>query len=131
MIEYSKEVFQELSKLFVESYIFYLKIYNYYWNVIGLMFYSLYLLFEQQYIELVMVVDIIVECICVLGDKVLGSYVVFVWLFLVKDVEGDLDVMEMLKMLIVDYCIVVECVNKVFKLVVGYEDEGIVVIVSE
>ncbi|HCK26792.1 MAG TPA: DNA starvation/stationary phase protection protein, partial [Alcanivorax sp.] len=35
MIEHSKEVSQELSKLLAESYTLYLKTHNYHWNVTG------------------------------------------------------------------------------------------------
>ena len=47
MIEHSKEVSQELSKLLAESYTLYLKTHNYHWNVTGPMFHSLHLLFER------------------------------------------------------------------------------------
>ena len=61
MIEHSKEVSQELSKLLAESYTLYLKTHNYHWNVTGPMFHSLHLLFEQQYTELATAVDTIAE----------------------------------------------------------------------
>ena len=102
MIEHSKEVSQELSKLLAESYTLYLKTHNYHWNVTGPMFHSLHLLFEQQYTELATAVDTIAERIRALGDKAPGSYAAFARLSSVKDAEGEPDATEMLKTLTAD-----------------------------
>ena len=113
MIEHSKEVSQELSKLLAESYTLYLKTHNYHWNVTGPMFHSLHLLFEQQYTELATAVDTIAERIRALGDKAPGSYAAFARLSSVKDAEGEPDATEMLKTLTADHHIVAERANKV------------------
>ena len=131
MIEHSKEVSQELSKLLAESYTLYLKTHNYHWNVTGPMFHSLHLLFEQQYTELATAVDTIAERIRALGDKAPGSYAAFARLSSVKDAEGEPDATEMLKTLTADHRIVAECANKVLKLAAGHEDEGTAAIASE
>jgi starvation-inducible DNA-binding protein len=131
MIEHSKEVSQELSKLLAESYTLYLKTHNYHWNVTGPMFHSLHLLFEQQYTELATAVDTIAERIRALGDKAPGSYAAFARLSSVKDAEGEPDATEMLKTLTEDHRIVAERANKVLKLAAGHEDEGTAAIASE
>ncbi|HAI24028.1 MAG TPA: DNA starvation/stationary phase protection protein, partial [Alcanivorax sp.] len=131
MIEHSKEVSQELSKLLAESYTLYLKTHNYHWNVTGPMFHSLHLLFEQQYTELATAVDTIAERIRALGDKAPGSYAAFARLSSVKDAEGEPDATEMLKTLTADHRIVAERANKVLKLAAGHEDEGTAAIASE
>ena len=131
MIEHSKEVSQELSKLLAESYTLYLKTHNYHWNVTGPMFHSLHLLFEQQYTELATAVDTIAERIRALGDKAPGSYAAFARLSSVKYAEGEPDATEMLKTMTADNRIVAERANKVLKLAAGHEDEGTAAIASE
>ena len=131
MIEHSKEVSQELSKLLAESYTLYLKTHNYHWNVTGPMFHSLHLLFEEQYTELATAVDKIAERIRALGDKAPGSYVAFARLSSVKDADGDPDAAEMLETLTGDHRIVAERANKVLKLAASHEDEGTAAIASE
>lgn len=131
MIEHSKEVSQELSKLLAESYTLYLKTHNYHWNVTGPMFHSLHLLFEEQYTELATAVDTIAERIRALGDKAPGSYAAFARLSSVKDSEGEPGAAEMLKTLTADHRIVAERANKVLKLASGHEDEGTAAIASE
>lgn len=131
MIEHSKEVSQELSKLLAESYTLYLKTHNYHWNVTGPMFHSLHLLFEEQYTELATAVDKIAERIRALGDKAPGSYAAFARLSSVEDAEGDPDAADMLKTLTGDHRIVAERANKVLKLAASHEDEGTAAIASE
>ena len=50
-----------LSRLLADSYTLYLKTHNYHWNVVGPMFNTLHLMFEEQYTELAMAVDQIAE----------------------------------------------------------------------
>ena len=63
-----------LSRLLADSYTLYLKTHNYHWNVVGPMFNTLHLMFEQQYTELAMAVDLIAERIRALGEPAPGSY---------------------------------------------------------
>ncbi|ASK35696.1 Dps family protein [Alloalcanivorax mobilis] len=131
MIEHSKEVAEELSKLLAESYTLYLKTHNYHWNVTGPMFHSLHLLFEQQYTELATAVDSIAERIRALGRKAPGSYAEFARLSSVKDAEGEPDAMTMLSTLAEDHRTVAERANKVLKLAGQHEDEGSATIASD
>lgn len=82
----------------VDVFMFYLKMYNFYWNVIGLMFNLLYIMFEMQYIEQWVVLDDVVECICVLGFNVLGFYWEFVVLILIVEELGLIDSVDWCEM---------------------------------
>ena len=50
-----------LSRLLADTYTLYLKTHNYHWNVTGPMFQTLHLMFETQYNELALAVDLIAE----------------------------------------------------------------------
>jgi starvation-inducible DNA-binding protein len=63
-----------LARLLADSYTLYLKTHNFHWNVTGPMFQTLHLLFEQQYTELALAVDLIAERIRALGHPAPGSY---------------------------------------------------------
>ena len=56
-----------LSRLLADSYTLYLKTHYYHWNVTGPMFNTLHLMFETQYNELALAVDLIAERIRALG----------------------------------------------------------------
>ena len=63
-----------LSRLLADSYTLYLQSHNFHWNVTGPMFQTLHLMFEQQYTELALAVDLIAERIRALGHPAPGSY---------------------------------------------------------
>ena len=74
-----------LAKLLADSYTLYLKTHNFHWNVTGPMFSTLHLMFEQQYSELALAVDLIAERIRALGHPAPGSYAQFARLSSVKE----------------------------------------------
>ncbi len=69
-----KELAQGLSRLLADTYTLYLKTHNYHWNVTGPMFQTLHLMFETQYNELALAVDLVAERIRALGVYAPGSY---------------------------------------------------------
>jgi len=62
-----KKIADGLSRVMADTYTLYLKTHNYHWNVTGPMFQTLHLMFEKQYNELWMAVDLIAERIRSLG----------------------------------------------------------------
>src|ERR1044071_1848528 len=72
-----REISDGLSRLLADTYTLYLKTHNYHWNVTGPMFQTLHLMFEQQYNELALAVDLIAERIRALGFPAPGSYAAF------------------------------------------------------
>lgn len=76
---------QGLSVLLADTYTLYLKTHNYHWNVTGPMFNTLHLMFEGQYNELALAVDLIAERIRALGHPAPGSYAAFAKLSNIKE----------------------------------------------
>lgn len=77
-----------LSKLLADSYTLYLKTHNFHWNVKGPMFQTLHLMFEAQYTELALAVDLIAERIRALGETAPGSYKAFSQLTSITEATG-------------------------------------------
>jgi starvation-inducible DNA-binding protein len=69
-----KEIADGLSRLLADTYTLYLKTHYFHWNVTGPMFQTLHLMFETQYTELALAVDLIAERIRALGFTAPGSY---------------------------------------------------------
>ncbi|NNF65735.1 MAG: DNA starvation/stationary phase protection protein [Acidimicrobiia bacterium] len=63
-----------LSRVLADTYTLYLKTHNYHWNVTGPMFNTLHLMFEVQYNELWIAIDVIAERIRSLGRPAPGTY---------------------------------------------------------
>ena len=94
-----KAIAEALARLLADSYTLYLKTHNFHWNVTGPMFNTLHLMFEAQYNELALAVDLIAERIRALGVTAPGSYVQFSRLTSVKestDVPAALDMVRQL-----------------------------------
>ena len=89
-----------LSRLLADSYTLYLKTHNYHWNVVGPMFNTLHLMFEEQYTELAMAVDQIAERIRALGEPAPGSYAEFAKLSSVSEEDDSPDANEMIRRLV-------------------------------
>ncbi|MFM7325374.1 MAG: Dps family protein, partial [Nodosilinea sp.] len=68
-----QEIAAGLSKLLADTYTLYLKTHNFHWNVTGPMFQTLHLMFEAQYNELALAVDLIAERIRALGFPAPGT----------------------------------------------------------
>lgn len=68
------KIVEGLSRLLADTYTLYLKTHNFHWNVTGPMFQTLHLMFETQYNELALAVDLVAERIRALGCPAPGSY---------------------------------------------------------
>lgn len=91
---------QGLSALLADSYTLYLKTHYFHWNVTGPMFQTLHLMFETQYTELALAVDLIAERIRSLGHVAPGSYAAFSKLSSIKETEEVPKATDMLKQLV-------------------------------
>lgn len=95
-----KEIVDGLSKLLADTYTLYLKTHNFHWNVIGPMFNSLHLMFEQQYNELALAVDLIAERVRALGFSSPGTYREFEKLTKITEEDYLPTAEEMIKLLL-------------------------------
>ena len=112
-----------LSRLLADSYTLYLKTHNYHWNVVGPMFNTLHLMFEEQYNELALAVDLIAERIRALGVAAPGSYSQFVQLSTVTEETNHPDAEEMIRRLIDGQETVVRTARSIFPVVESANDE--------
>jgi starvation-inducible DNA-binding protein len=103
-----------LSRLLADSYTLYLKTHNFHWNVKGPMFNTLHLMFETQYNELALAVDLIAERIRALDVQAPGSYREFAKLTQIKESEGSPDANEMIRQLVEGQETVVRTARSVF-----------------
>lgn len=83
-----KSIVDGLSRLLSDTYVLYLKTHNFHWNVTGPMFRTLHLMFEEQYNELALAVDLIAERIRALGFPAPGAYSIYARLSSIKEEEG-------------------------------------------
>ena len=118
-----REIAAGLSRLLADTYTLYLKTHNFHWNVTGPMFQTLHLMFEQQYNELALAVDLIAERIRALGIPAPATYKEFLQLSSIKEDAGVPSAEEMIKLLVEGQESVVRTARSVFPLVDKANDE--------
>ena len=87
------------------------------------MFNTLHLMFEQQYTELALAVDLIAERIRALGHPAPGSYSAYAKLATVKEAAGPTSAEEMIRALAKDQETVVRTARSVFPAAEKANDE--------
>jgi starvation-inducible DNA-binding protein len=95
-----EEIAGGLSRLLADTYTLYLKTHYFHWNVTGPMFQTLHLMFETQYTELALAVDLIAERIRALGFPAPGSYSEYAKLSSISETTSVPKATEMIKLLV-------------------------------
>lgn len=109
-----RAIAEGLSKMLADTYTLYLKTHNFHWNVTGPMFQTLHLMFEQQYNELALAVDLVAERIRALGHHAPGSYAQFSKLSSIAEATGVPKAEDMIGQLVEGQEALVRTARKVF-----------------
>lgn len=112
-----------LSHLLADTYTLYLKTHKYHWNVTGPMFQTLHLMFETQYNELALAVDLIAERIRALDVLAPGSYSEFTQLSSVEEGAGTPNAQEMIQKLVEGQESVIRTARSLYPIVNSAADE--------
>jgi starvation-inducible DNA-binding protein len=118
-----RKIADGLSRLLADTYTLYLMTHNFHWNVTGPMFQTLHLMFEAQYTELALAVDLIAERIRALGVPAPATYAQFAKLSSVQEDEGVPAADEMIRQLVVGQEAVVRTARSIFPVVDHANDE--------
>jgi starvation-inducible DNA-binding protein len=119
-----QDIAQGLSKLLADTYTLYLKTHNFHWNVTGPMFQTLHLMFETQYTELALAVDLIAERIRSLGVYAPGTYKQFAALSSIKEEDGIPKAQDMIRLLVEGQESVVRTARSLYEVVEKANDEA-------
>ena len=126
-----KEITEGLSILLADSYTLYLKTHNFHWNVKGPMFQTLHLMFETQYNELALAVDLIAERIRALAEPAPGTYTEYLKLGSIQETQGVPHAKEMIKILMEDQETIVRTAKAVFPVAEKASDEATLDILTQ
>lgn len=118
-----KEIADGLAHLLADTYTLYLKTHNFHWNVTGPMFNTLHLMFETQYTELALAVDLIAERIRALGEFAPGSYAAYSKLSVIKEATDVPNANSMIKELVDGQEAVARTARALFPVVERASDE--------
>jgi starvation-inducible DNA-binding protein len=119
-----KNIAEGLSRLLADTYTLYLKTHYFHWNVTGPMFKTLHLMFEGQYTELALAVDLVAERIRSLDIYAPGTYRDFVKLSSIKESESVPNAQDMIKELVAGHEAVCRTARSVFPAAEAASDEA-------
>jgi starvation-inducible DNA-binding protein len=119
-----KKIAAGLSKLLADTYSLYLKTHNFHWNVTGPMFQTLHLMFETQYTELALAVDLVAERIRSLGFPAPGTYSEYAKLSSIEETSGVPKAVDMIQLLVAGQEAVVRTARSIFPAAEAAHDEA-------
>lgn len=118
------DISKGLSRVLADTYTLYLKTHNFHWNVTGPMFQTLHLMFETQYTEMAIAVDLIAERIRALGNFAPGSYRQFAELSSVKEADGVPSAQQMIEQLVEGHETVIRTTREIYAAAEKGNDEA-------
>lgn len=118
-----KTIADGLSRVLADTYTLYLKTHYFHWNVTGPMFQTLHLMFEAQYNELALAVDLVAERIRALGFFAPGTYRQFSQLSSIKEEDGVPKAQDMIRLLVEGHETVARTSREVFKAAESASDQ--------
>ena len=118
-----EEIAGGLSRVLADTYTLYLKTHNFHWNVTGPMFQTLHLMFETQYNELALAVDLVAERIRALGFTAPGTYKQFLQLSAITEDDGVPKAEDMIRRLVEGHETVARTAREVFLAADGANDQ--------
>lgn len=115
---------QELNILLADYHLYYQKLRNYHWNVVGKNFFDLHEKFEELYDDAKIKIDEIAERILTLRFQPTSNLSEYLKKSNVKESKSDLSDSEMIKNLLKDHGILLKQMRKVVEVAEKGGDEG-------
>jgi starvation-inducible DNA-binding protein len=112
-----------LGHVLADSYTLYLKTHNFHWNVTGPMFQTLHLMFETQYNELWLALDLVAERIRALGHPVASTHKSFEKLSSISMEEGVPKAQDMIRSLVKGHEAVARTARAAFEVAAAANDQ--------
>ena len=117
-------VITELNILLAEYHMYYQKLRNFHWNIVGKSFFDLHEKFEELYGDARLKVDEIAERILTLGFHPVSRYSEYLKIATIKESESLLTDQEMVGILIDDHRIILSTMKRIITKANATGDEG-------
>ncbi|KAA3623822.1 MAG: DNA starvation/stationary phase protection protein [Flavobacterium sp.] len=119
-----KSTANELNILLADFHLYYQKLRNFHWNVVGSNFFDLHAKFEEMYDDAKLKVDEIAERILTLRFQPLSNYSDYLKSSNLSESSSDLEDLAMVKTLLEDHSTMIEQMRKVIDKAGEANDEG-------
>jgi starvation-inducible DNA-binding protein len=123
-LEKAKDTSKELNILLADYHMYYQKLRNYHWNIVGKSFFDLHEKFEEMYDDAVLKIDEIAERILTLRYQPTSNYSEYIKMSNLKETKSELSDIEMVQNLLTDHGHILKQMSKVVAVAGESEDEG-------
>jgi len=123
-LEKAKDTSKELNILLADYHLYYQKLRNYHWNVVGFAFFDLHEKFEELYDDAVLKIDEIAERILTLRYQPASNYSDYLEISNIKETASGLTDVEMVNNLLEDHGHILKQMSKVIEVADKADDEG-------
>lgn len=123
-LEKAKNTSKELNILLADYHLYYQKLRNYHWNIVGRSFFDLHVKFEEMYNDAILKIDEVAERILTLRYQPTSNYSDYLKLSNLKETKSELTDIEMVNNLIDDHGSILTQMAKVVEIAGDCGDEG-------
>lgn len=120
----TKDTVKELNILLADYHMYYQKLRNFHWNIVGHNFFDLHEQFEQMYDDAKLKVDEIAERILTLRFQPESNLSTYLELSNIKESTGEKSDVEMVENLLHDHGVIIQQMRNVIEVADENEDEG-------
>ena len=115
---------EELNILLADYHLYYQKLRNFHWNIIGKSFFDLHEKFEEMYDDAVLKIDEIAERVLTLRFQPTSNYSDYLKMSNLSESKSEFTDCEMVKILLEDHGKILTQMRKVVKVADDADDEG-------
>ena len=123
-LEKAKDTSKELNILLADYHLYYQKLRNYHWNIVGKSFFDLHEKFEEMYDDAVLKIDEIAERILTLRYQPASNYSDYLKISNIEETKSGLSDREMVDNLLDDQGHILKQMSKVVEVAGKSDDEG-------
>ncbi|MBZ9786664.1 DNA starvation/stationary phase protection protein [Psychroflexus sp. CAK57W] len=126
----TKDTVRELNVLLADYHLYYQKLRNFHWNIIGQNFFDLHIQFEDMYNDAKVKIDEIAERILTLRFQPESNFTDYLKISNLKEASSDIEDFKMIKILLKDHGEIISQMRKVVEIADKNGDEGTIDLVG-
>lgn len=115
---------KDLNQLLADYHMYYQKIRNFHWNIVGKSFFDLHLKFEDMYTDAQEKIDVIAERLLTLGYQPASNYSDYLEMSTIEESKTDYTDEEMVEILLNDHHTILKQMSQVAKTAGDAQDNG-------
>lgn len=127
----TKDTVKELNVLLADYHLYYQKLRNFHWNIIGQNFFDLHEQFEDMYNDAKLKIDEIAERILTLRFQPESNFTDYLNMSNLAEASSDIEDHEMVSVLLDDHSKIISQMRKVVEVADKNDDEGTIDLVGE